>query len=148
MYIERNWGIVRHSLVALTFTVALAGTSVASATAISPLAGEIPMSLASKTVDAGHIGPAFDTNIVFGRGSGARYSANPWPAVFTVCRIERCAIASSLLEETNSLARTSLSALATAMKLRSGSWNIAGSRDWSKLIVFTSTSINVRLPIN
>jgi hypothetical protein len=44
--------------------------------------------------------------------------------------------------------RTSVSALATSTKWRSNSFSFAGSRDWSKLIVFTSTSINVRLPIH
>lgn len=39
-------------------------------------------------------------------------------------------------------------ALETSMKWRSNSFSVAGSRNWSKLIVFTSTSINVRLPIN
>jgi hypothetical protein len=38
--------------------------------------------------------------------------------------------------------------LETYMKWRSNSFSVAGSRNWSKLIVFTSTSINVRLPIN
>jgi hypothetical protein len=148
MYIKRHWGMVRHGLAALTFALALASTNVAGATAISSLAGEIPISLASDTVDAGHNDRTLDTGIVFGRGSGARYSANLWPPVFSVCRIEQCALTSSVLEETDSLARTSISALATSMKLRLSSLNIAGSLTWSKLIVFTSTSINVRLPIN
>ena len=39
-------------------------------------------------------------------------------------------------------------ALETSMKWRSNSFSVAGSRNWSKLIVCTSTSINVRLPIN
>jgi hypothetical protein len=42
----------------------------------------------------------------------------------------------------------SMSVLETSTKWRSNSFNIAGSRDWSKLIVFTKTSINLRLPIN
>jgi hypothetical protein len=41
-----------------------------------------------------------------------------------------------------------VSALETSMKWRSNSFSVAGSRVWSKLFVFTSTSINVRLPIN
>jgi len=148
MDIKRNIGIVRRSLAALTFTLALVGTNVAGATAFSSLAGEIPISLVSGSVDAAGNGGTLDTGVIFGRGSGARYSANLWPPVFSVCGIEGCALASSVLEETGTLARTSISALETSMILRSSSRNIAGSRTWSKLIVFTSTSINVRLPIN
>ena len=54
-------------------------------------------------------------------------------------------VASHTMDE--SVTRTSVSALESS-KWRSNSLNIAGSRNWSKLIVFTSTSINVRLPIH
>jgi hypothetical protein len=140
MYIRRNWGIVRHSVAALTLTLALTGTNVAVASAVSSLAGDAPISLANQTVDT--------SPVVYGRGSGARYSAYLWPPLFSVCRIEECALFSTVVEETNSLARTGISALETSMKWRSNSFSIAGSRAWSKLIVFTSTSVNVRLPIN
>jgi hypothetical protein len=98
MNIRRNWVIVRHSVAAFSFALALAGTNVAGAAAVSSSVGDMPMPVASQAV--------------------------------------------------NSLLRTSISALETSMKWRSNSLNIAGSREWSKLIVFTSTSINVRLPLN
>jgi hypothetical protein len=90
MKTTQNWGIARHGLAVLAFTLALAGTRVASAAAVSPLAAGTPIPVATQTV----------------------------------------------------------SALEASMKWRSNSINVAGSRNWSKLIVFTSTSINVRLPIN
>jgi hypothetical protein len=99
MNIKRNWGIVRHSVAALTFTLALVGTNVAGAAAVSSSAGDTSIPVASHTVEDGQ--PSRNT-----------------------------------------------SALETSTKWRSNSFSIAGSRDWSKLIVFTSTSINVRLPIN
>lgn len=148
MYIKRIWVVVRHSLVALTFTLALAGTTIAGATAVSSLAGDKPIRAANHTVDTRHNDRTLDNSAVYGRGSGGRYSANLWPPHFSDCRIGKCAPASSLLEETNSLARTSISAFETSMKWRSNSISIAGSRVWSRLIVFTSTSINVRVPIN
>jgi hypothetical protein len=43
---------------------------------------------------------------------------------------------------------SSISALETAMKWRSSSFSIAGSRVWSKLIKFSSNGIYVRLPLN
>ncbi len=90
MKITQNRGIARHGLAVLAFTLALAGTRVAGAAAVSPLAADTPIPEATQTV----------------------------------------------------------SALEASMKWRSNSVNVAGSRNWSKLIVFTSTSINVRLPIN
>jgi hypothetical protein len=87
MKLTQNRGIARPGLAVLAFTLALAGTNVAGAAAVSPLAA---LPLATQTV----------------------------------------------------------SALEASMKWRSNSINVAGSRNWSKLIVFTSTSINVRLPIN
>jgi hypothetical protein len=104
MYIKRNWGIVRHGVAALTFTLALAGTSVAGAATASSLADDTPMPTHGQTVNTAHTGGTLDTSV--------------------------------------------MSALATSMKWRSNSFSIAGSRAWSKLIVLTSTSINVRLPIN
>jgi hypothetical protein len=148
MSIQRNLEIARHSLAALTFALALAGTNVAGATAVSSPAGDKPTPLASQTVDPWQKGRTLDDSVLHGRGSSAHYSASLWPALFSVCRIGGCTLAGSVLEETNSLTRTSISALETSMKWRSNSFNIAGSRAWSKLIVFTSTSINVRLPIN
>jgi hypothetical protein len=148
MYIKRNYGTMRRTLAALTFALALLGTNVAGATAFSSLAPEVPISLVSDPVDAGGHGGTLDTGIIFGRGSGARYSANLSPPVFSVCGIKGCALASSALEETSTLARASISALENSVRLLPSSRNIAGSRAWSKLIVFTSTSINVRLPIN
>ena len=43
---------------------------------------------------------------------------------------------------------TGISGLETGMKWRSSSFSIAGSRVWSKLIIFGSNGINVRLPLN
>jgi hypothetical protein len=148
MCTERNWGIVRHGVAALTFTLALAGTNVAGATAVSALTGDTTIPLANQTVAARHNVRTLDNSVVNERGSTARYSANLRSPLLSLCRLERCALGSSVLEETNSLARTSISALEPSMKWRSNSFSIAGSRVWSKLIIFTSTSINVRLPIN
>jgi hypothetical protein len=96
MNIKRNWGIVRHSVAALTFSLALVGANVAGAATASSSAADTPTPLASQAVDAGQNGRALESS----------------------------------------------------MKWRSNSFSVAGSRNWSKLIVFTSTSINVRLPIN
>jgi hypothetical protein len=148
MDVTRNRGIVRHSVAALSFALAFAGTNVAGAAAVSFLAGVTPTPLASPTVDAWHIGPTLDNSVVCGQGSGARYSANLWPPLFSGCRNDGCALAGSVLKQTNSPALTSVSALVTSMKWRSSSFSVAGSRVWSKLFVLTSTSINVRLPIN
>jgi hypothetical protein len=43
---------------------------------------------------------------------------------------------------------TGISALETGMKWRSSSFSIAGSRVWSKIIKFSTTGINIRLPLN
>jgi hypothetical protein len=141
MYIKRNWGIVHHSVAALTFALALAGTNIAGATGVSFLAGAMP-------VDAWHSGQALTSGVVYEQGSDVRYSANPRQPLFSSCSVDGCALAASVSEQTNSQARTSVSALVPSMQWRSSSFSVAGSRVWSKLIVFTSTSINVRLPIN
>ena len=104
MYITLNSGIVRHTLAALTFTLALAATHVAGATAPGSMASDTPIAVAGRSVDAGHSARTLDNRII--------------------------------------------SALQTSTKWRSNSFSIAGSRDWSRLFVLTSTSINVRLPIN
>jgi hypothetical protein len=127
MYLERHWRMVRHSVPALGFIWALAGTHIASAAAISSLAGETPIPLISQTVDEWR---------------------NLSPPLLSRCAIDGCALISGVLGEMNTLARTSASALETSMKWQSSSFSIAGSRSWSKLIVFTSTSINLRLPLN
>jgi hypothetical protein len=41
-----------------------------------------------------------------------------------------------------------ISRLETGMNWRSNSFSIAGSRIWSKIIKFSSTGVNVRLPLN
>jgi len=139
MNIKRNHGIARHSLATMTFTLALAGTNVAGATAVSSVAGDTPIPLAGQTVDASHDGPKLENSVVYGQGNDARYSANLWPPPFSVCGFEGCEPASNVMD---------VPALGTSMKWRANSFSIAGSRVWSKLFVFTSTSINVRLPIN
>jgi hypothetical protein len=141
MSIKRNRGIVHRSVAALTFPLALAGTNIAGATGVGFLAAAMP-------VDAWHSGQTLIRDVGYEQGSDVRYSANLRPPLFSSCSVDDCALAGSLSEQTNSVARTSVSALVTSMKWRSSSFSVAGSRVWSKLIVFTSTSINVRLPIN
>ncbi len=41
-----------------------------------------------------------------------------------------------------------ISRLETGMNWRSNAFSIAGSRIWSKVIKFSSTGVNVRLPLN
>jgi hypothetical protein len=105
MNTKRTSGLLRHSLAALTLALALAGTNIAGAAALSAAAADSPIPLAEQTVDAWHNVRTLDNS-------------------------------------------PSMSVLETSTKWRSNSFNIAGSRDWSKLIVFTKTSINLRLPIN
>jgi hypothetical protein len=140
MNIKRNWGIVRHSVVALTFSLALVGTTVAGASAVAPLAGYTPIPPASQTMDAWRKNRSLDNSVLPGLGSDPRYSAKLTPSLLLPVN--------GNVEATNNPARTSMSPLETSTKWSSNSRNIAGSRTWSKLIVFTSTSINVRLPIN
>lgn len=140
MNIKRNWGIVRHSVAALTFTLTMVGANVAGATPFGPVAGYTPVPPVSQTMDAWRKNRSLDNSVIPGLGSDPRYAAKLRPSLLLPVN--------GILETANSPARTSTSPLETSTKWSSNSRNIAGSRTWSKLIVFTSTSINLRVPLN
>jgi hypothetical protein len=148
MHTGPNWGILRHSVAALTFTIALAATGIAGATGVSASASDIPIPSASQIVNAWHNVWTLSDGIVYKHGSAAGYSANVSSLLFSACKVEWCAWGGGALGATSILARTNISALETSMKWRSNSFSIAGSRVWSKLIKFSSCGINVRLPLN
>jgi hypothetical protein len=142
----RNRRIVPHGLAAVTFTLALAGSSVAGAIAASASAGDTPIHSASQILGAWR-GIWTPRDGLFDKhASAAGYSANS-PLIFSACKVESCAWSGFVLGSTNSLPRTTISRFETSIIWRS-SFSIAGSRAWSKVIEFSSSGINVRLPLN
>jgi hypothetical protein len=148
MHTRRNWGILGHSVAALSVTLALAANGIAGATGVSASAGDTAVLSASQIVNAWHNAWMLSDGVGYPHGSAAGYSASLSSLLFSARTVEWCAWSGSALGSTNSLARTNISALETSMKWRSNSFSIAGSRVWSKVIKFTSAGINVRLPLN
>jgi hypothetical protein len=142
----RNWGFARHGLAALSFTLALAGSSVAGAIAVSASAADTPIHPASQIVGAWHNIWTLRDGVFDKHASAAGYSANS-PLLFSACRLEWCAWSASALGGTNSLPRTSISRFEPSIKWGS-SFSIAGSRVWSKVFEFSGSGINIRLPLN
>jgi hypothetical protein len=77
----------------------------------------------------------------------AGYSAYPSALLLFACRIEWCAGSAPTVSGTNSLTLSRISTLETPVKWQS-SFNVAGSRVWSKFIKFSRNGINVRVPLN
>jgi hypothetical protein len=138
---------VRHGLAALAFTLALAGSSVACAIAVSASAGDTTIQSTSQMVDTWHNVWTLRDGVLDKHVSVAGHSANLSPLLFSACKVEWCAWSASALGGTNSLARTSISKFETSINWRS-SFGIAGSRVWSKIIEFSSSGINIRVPLN
>ena len=135
-------------MAALSFPLALAVSGIAGATGVSAPASAAPIASARQIVRAWHNVWMPSDGVVYKHGGGAGYSANLSSLLFSTRKVEWWAWSGSALGGTNSLARTNIFALETSLKWRSNSFSIAGSRVWSKVIKFSSSGINVRVPLN
>jgi hypothetical protein len=188
MRTERKWEIRRRSLTGLTFSLAMAFTGVAGATAVSaPASGTKFVSANVTTLHfsggktpqrnkackwCAWTGSAFGTTNTLARaGAPAQRTLPPRIAStsFTLPSPTTPSLSSDSIADSTDVSGipaadiaivstnnvgpvrfvgTGISALESGMKWRSSSFNIAGSRVWSTIIKFSSTGINIRLPLN
>jgi hypothetical protein len=173
MYAGRNWDILGYCIAALTASLAMAVSGVSSAAPIP----SSTRAVASTTGYTAYVSTLPFVSgckwCAWSDGGGARARptsvARTFPALFELATLTPAPSSSKPSDSPTEVSKilaadiafvgdknvtpvrfvgAAISRLATGMNWRSNAFSIAGSRVWSKIIRFSSTGINVRLPLN
>jgi hypothetical protein len=143
----RSWGVLRHGLAALSFSCALASSSIAGTLAVSTSAEIISIQSISRFADASRSIQTLRYSVLDKHAGAPGYSTHLFPSNFSICQADWCAGGAATLAGIHGVPLTDAGRFDAPIRWQS-SLNIAGSRVWSQFIKFSRTGINVRLPLN
>jgi hypothetical protein len=145
MRICRIGNLVCHALAALAFTGALAHSNTAAAANISTAAASIHSTRPIEVTATG--GPIVRDEFVKRQFNDSDHQAVFTQPLTSACKAEGCLRRNDVASDTASPATNRTPKFQSPITWQSD-FIMAGSRAWTKVIKFTSSGINIRVPLN